>query len=62
MGQVIGPIDPASWLTLKMLKASIEYDKEHNENGDRTLSIKKEKSIYKEILDPFVPINSQKAS
>lgn len=43
---VIGPISPVDWLTLKMLKESIEYSQR---NGD-DIALNKERNTFKYIL------------
>lgn len=53
MGQVIS-IDPASWIAMRELRASIKNDTENNEDGKRDICIRKEKAIYKEIMSPFL--------
>lgn len=56
MGEVVGPFKPEDWLTLGMLKRSIDYMCEI----DRTkysLNIKKEKEVYDYILDSYANTN-----
>ncbi len=46
MGQVIGPINAVDWLTLKMLKESIEYSRRNSDE----IALKKERNLFKEVL------------
>lgn len=49
MGQVIGPFDSASWITLGMLKRDIEYMKRKDANKFR-LAIQKQKETYDYLI------------
>lgn len=49
---IIGPIDSASWITLKQLKRSIDFMKKEDSNKYKT-AIKRETDIYDYMLDQF---------
>lgn len=50
---VIGPFDPADWLTLKMLRGSVAWMKKQPTNKFE-LGIKKEQSLFKHILSSYL--------
>lgn len=55
MGQVIGPIDHASWFTLIQIRSCLKVLNEKVvENPKHRPAIEKEKAIYREILDPYL--------
>lgn len=58
MGTVIGPFKPEDWLTLGLLKRSIEYMIATNATK-YSLNIKKEQEVYNYILDEYRGIPDQ---
>lgn len=52
MNNVIGPIDAASWITLKELAGSIK-EMEKRDKSKYRLSIDRERLVYNYTLDEF---------
>ena len=48
---IVGPFDYGDWLTLKQVKESLSFMKENNNHGKYDIAIKKEKALYKDILN-----------
>lgn len=52
LNNVIGPFVPEDWLTLKMLKSSIDYMK-NTDSSKYSLNIKQEKEVFNYILTTY---------
>lgn len=61
-GQVIGPIDYASWYTMVQLRSSIKYLKTKvGDNPKHRPAIEKEEAIYQELLQPYLEASKEDA-
>jgi hypothetical protein len=54
MGQVIGPISPEDWITLRQLRSSMNWYKQERDNNKYGTAYAKEKGWFDAILKPYV--------
>src|SRR5258707_5752042 len=59
MGQVIGLIDPADWLTLGQLKKAVSWAKKQPDQARYMTGIKKESELFDYILGAYLPKTSE---